>query len=146
MKEAQVSFPLLGIEPATPSVLGGSLGRSATRLTKIRDHYLVFSISRFTFLAVRGYNNHGRQLQTHLLTFFTPIYDKNFLLVRNASIHLINKACIKYWCLSIRNTKYRLFYCDFHLITPLSLILRFLGEAQEHKKRYHAKCMVETGS
>jgi len=35
MKKAQISVPLVVIEPATLCMRGGSLKRSATRLTKI---------------------------------------------------------------------------------------------------------------
>ena len=35
MKKAQISIPLVAIEPTIPCMQGGSLERSATRLTKI---------------------------------------------------------------------------------------------------------------
>ena len=34
MEEAQISVPLVGIEPPAPCVRGGALDRSATRITK----------------------------------------------------------------------------------------------------------------
>jgi len=64
MKKAQISVPLVGIEPATPCVQGGSLERSATRLVQsplAEQKFVPFSIYHNRPFLRAGFTNDDKK-------------------------------------------------------------------------------------